>query len=238
MYSWKITRTVCAVLLALPLVHLAWLMAGETIALLDSSPEVWSAEVDAYNRNVVVEELPVDPLVVVGGRLVTLWPDLATLLSPRPVLMRGVGDATVDDISHHYDALIGLYRPETVVLLPGNSEFRIRDNKSAAELLQAVARLVALDSAHGHTRQFYIFSPLVTPLFPSDRPKLRAANTLLQDWANTRPEVVVIDPNPLLATASGQPDPRFFRSDGIHLNSEGFLRLSLLLKHSLTKTLH
>ncbi len=238
MYSWKITRTVCAVLLVLPLVHLAWLMAGETLALLDGSPEVWDAQVEAYNRNVVVEELPLDPLVVVGGRLVTLWPGLVTLLSPRPVLMRGVGDATVDDISHHYQSLIGLYRPATVVLLPGNSEFRIRDNKSPAELLQAIENLVALDSAHGHTRHFYIFSPLATPLFPSDRPKLLAASALLQDWARTQVAVSVIDPNPLLARIDGRPDPRFFLSDGIHLNDEGFLRLSLLLQQALAKTPH
>jgi hypothetical protein len=233
MYSWKTTRNFCAVLLLVPLVHLAYLMSSETLSLLDSSPQVWEPEVNAYNDNVRIEDLPAAPVVVVGGRLVTLWPGLENLLAPRPVLMRGIGDATVDDIIYHYQQLIGFYRPGTLVVLPGNSEFHIRDNKSPEELVAAIRKLEALDAAHGYTRLFYVFSPVLTPLYPGDRAKLTAAGEQLAEWAAAEPRVRFLDANPLLRGANGGPDPQFFRGDGVHLNENGFLRLALLLRQTL-----
>ena len=43
----------------------------------------------------------------------------------------------------------------------------------------------------------------------------------------------MLDPNPLLAVGNGVPNPDFFRPDGVNLNEQGYLRLSVLLKNSL-----
>ena len=233
MCPWKTTRTLCAVLLLVPLLHLAVLKSTETMALLDGSPAAWQSEIDAYNAAIVIERLPVDPVVVVGGRLVQLWPGLEAALDPLPVLRRGLGDATVDDIRYHYESLVGVYRPATVVLLPGSSEFQIRDNKSADELFDSIRELAEVDAAHGRTSVFYVFAPLHTPRYPGDQHKIRQVTARLVHWAGTRDGVEVIDPNPLLADRSGGPDPRWFRGNGVHLNDGGFLRLSLLLQHAL-----
>ena len=234
MCSWKTTRTFCAILLVLPLLHLALLMSSETLSLLDATPGAWKADVAAYNEALVIEELPENPVVVIGGRLVTLWPGLEQALAPKPVLMRGLGDATVDDITHYYQSLVGVYRPETVVLLPSDSNFHLRDYKSANEMVDSIKRLVALDAAHGRTRVFYVFAPLQTPRYPGDRATLHRVSTELQRWAARRHGVEVLDANPLLANADG-PDPRWFRSDGVHLNDGGFLRLSVLLQQAMAE---
>ena len=134
MISWRTLRTLCLVLLLIPVVHLVYLVSRDTVATLNSSPDAWAEEIDAYARQDRASKLPENPIVVVGGRRVKLWPGLEDLLSPMPVLMRGLGDATVDDLIHNYERLIGFYRPETVVLLPSSSEFHIRANKDADDL--------------------------------------------------------------------------------------------------------
>ncbi|WP_197484270.1 hypothetical protein, partial [Halioglobus sp. HI00S01] len=73
---------------------------------------------------------------------------------PKPVLMRGIGDAIVDDIVYHYDDLIGYYQPETVIFLPSVTEFHIRDNKSAEDLAEGIAELVTTDEQVHITQQF------------------------------------------------------------------------------------
>jgi hypothetical protein len=229
MYSWKAIRITCAVLLLLPIVHLAYLVSRDTMESMDSSPVSREREVNDYAAADAGMQLPQNPVVVVGGMRVKLWRDLADLLAPRPVLMRGLGDAIVQDISFNYPRLVGFYRPDTVVLLPDNSEFYLRDNKSAPELAAAIRELVALDASYGITRRFYVFAPVKTIVRPQDYPTIDEVTQLLRAWADTDEHVVLLDPNPLLTDPNGKPRGVFFRSDGVNLNEHGYLRLSVLL---------
>lgn len=229
MYSWPTIRTLCSVLLLLPLVHLGYLMSRETAAALNASPQAWERELEHYAADDAAAPLPAHPLVVVGGRRVKLWHNLADLLTPKPVLMRGLGDAIVEDITANYAQLIGYYQPDTVVLLPGNSEFHLRDHKSAEDLVAGIRDLVDMDSRYGITRRFYIFTPIKTLTGPQDYPTIDLAIQQLRAWAATEPRVVILDANPMLSDQHGQPRPLYFRGDGVNLNEHGYLHLSTLL---------
>ncbi len=229
MYSWKTIRTACAVLLLLPIVHLAYLVSQDMLKTMRVAPETWANEVAAYAEEDRATQLPVHPVLVVGGRPATLWQGLDDLLSPRPVLMRGLSEATVSDITHYHGELVGYYQPSALVLLPGNSEFHIRDNKSAQELATAIRKLIELDESFGAERDYYIFTPLKTPLYPEDYARIDEASRLLERWARETPRVSILDANALLSLAGGTPSPDFFRLDGVNLNESGYLRLSLLL---------
>jgi len=230
MYSWNTVRNTCAVLLLLPLVHLAFLVSRETLAALEASPEVWAGEMEAYAQADLEASQPPAPLVVVGGQRVKLWRGLADILAPTPVLMRGLGNATVDDIIFHYDRLISFYRPDTLVLLPGSSEFHIRDMKSAEELVSTIQALANIDARKSSTRRLYVFTPLKTPLYPGDNEKIDRAGQLLKSWAAADERVTILDANALLSKRDGRPGPAYYRNDGINLNEHGYLRLSLMLQ--------
>ena len=229
MYSWKTIRIVAAVLLLIPIVHLALLVSREALAALDSSPTVWDGELDAYAKSDRLVERSLNPVVVIGGRRVLLWKGLDELLAPQNVLMRGLGDATVNDIIFHYNRLVGFYQPQTVVLLPSNSEFHIRDMKSADELSLAIQELVELDLSHRDTGHFYVFSPLSTRLYPQDWAKIKKTTELLQSWAKTNDQVDILDANVFLCDTSGAAKADYFRADGVNLNDRGYSRLSMLL---------
>ena len=237
MYSRKASRIACTILLLLPIVHVVYLVSRDTLETLDASADAWAREISAYAATDAKGKLPRTPIVVVGGHRVKLWPDLADLLAPHPVLMRGVGDALVEDITANYSRLGGLYQPDTLVLLPSNSEFQIRVNKSAEGLVAAIKALAKLDGSYEITQRFYIFAPLKTPLHPRDDTEIDRATELLRAWADRDPRLIIIDANPLLAGADGKPRPEFYRSDGVNLNEHGYLRLSLLLQQQLERSI-
>lgn len=230
MYSWNTIRTVCAILLLIPVIHLAYLVSQEMLTAMDSSPTAWAEEVAAYTEIDQATTMPEEPIVVVGGRGVKLWRGLDDILEPRAVLMRGLGDATVNDITHYHSELIGFYQPSAVVLLPGSSEFHIRDNKSASELVAAIKELAELDLSYQTPRLFYIIPPLKTPLRAGEYVKIDEVTRELSAWAGTQSQVAILDANRLLTSEDGVPNPDFFRVDGINLNEHGYLRLSLLLQ--------
>ncbi|MEH6636035.1 MAG: hypothetical protein V7700_10970 [Halioglobus sp.] len=214
----------------MPIVHFAYLVSRDTLESLDASPEAWARELSAYATTDAISKLPENPIVIVGGHRVRLWRDLEDLLAPRPVLVRNLGDAIVEDITYNYSRLVGFYQPDTVVLLPGNSEFHVRDAKSPESVVKAIAALVELDRNYGITRRFYIFTPLKTPRYPRDDATIEQTTRLLKAWARTDKRVVILDANTLLARADGSAKPDFYRADGVNLNEHGYLRLSILLQ--------
>ena len=152
-----------------------------------------------------------------------------------PVLMRGLGEATVDDLVHHYELLVAFYQPDTVVLLPSNSEFHIRANKDAESVVRSIRELIQLDDSMADTRRFVIITPIKTPLYPADVPVIDEALPLLQTLAGKHDHVSVLDANALLSKPDGMPNPAYYRADGVNLNEHGYLRLSVLLQTELDK---
>lgn len=232
MYAWRTIRTVCLILLCIPLVHLAVMFSRDMLASLDSSPNAWAHEMEAYARLDQRVQLPESPVVVVGGRRVKLWRGLEDLLAPQPVLMRGLGDATIEDVIYHYQRLAAFYRPAAVVFLPSDSEFHIRDSKSASDYLAATRKLADLDAEHGPDWRLILLTPVKTPLRPADHGKIDDISRQLHDWASSQDRVTIIDPNPLLAGPEGRPNPAYFRPDGVNLNEGGYLHLSLLVRNA------
>ncbi len=236
MIAWRHTRAACLALLLLPIVHLAYLVSRDMLDSMNASPEAWADEMEAYLRQDQSSALPDNPIEVIGGHRVKLWRGLEAVLAPRPVLMRGLGNATVDDISHYYQRLVAYYRPETLVFLPGDSEFHIRDAKDADELFRGIRDLAMIDKSHRPDGELFIFTPLETPLHPGDESKIEATSRLLKAWAAGLPRVNILDANSYLQDQSGKPDPTYYRFDGVNLNEHGYLRLSLLLKAAIEKS--
>ncbi|QFU74694.1 hypothetical protein EY643_02940 [Halioglobus maricola] len=236
MFSWQAIRITCMILLAIPLVHLVVLMSSDVAATLNNEPTVWADEIEDYRQQDMAGKLPEKPIVVVGGMRAKLWEGLPALLSPKPVLMRGIGDAIVEDIVYNYDDLIGYYQPETVIFLPSVTEFHIRDNKSAEDLAEGIAELVTADELVHITQHFYIISPIKTLLHPSDHEKINETMELLGEWVQRHPHVTLLDANRLLQDARGNPEAAYFRSDGSNLNEHGYLRLSTLIQNEIATT--
>jgi len=235
MYSWKIIRTFCTILILIPIVHLTFLVSRDALAVLDASPQAWSHELEAYATQDMLRTLPESPVVVVGGRRVKLWNHLEQALAPAPVMMRGLGDATLDDLAYHYERLVGYYRPHTVVVLPSNSEFHIRDNKSAQEFVAAAQNLAEIDKNHGITHYFLLITPIKSPLFAADYSKIDRITQALATWAAAQDRVYLLDANRMLSQGNGKPSPEFFRNDGVHLNESGYLRLTMLVQEAVDR---
>ncbi len=233
MFEWKTLRTFAVLLIALPVIQLVYSLSTGLAQYVDPSPEAWAEELERIIEADTKLSLPEKPILVVGGQRVRLWRDLNEALAPQPTLLRPLGDATIDDLTFHYDRLIGHYRPDTLVIVPGYSDLHLRDSKSPEAFLNAVSELLALDTEYGYTRMRILMTPILMPLHPGDAPRIRAMATAAQTLASKVPNLVVLDPNSLLVTADGRPNPDYYMSDGINLNNEGYARITLLLEQAI-----
>jgi hypothetical protein len=235
MYEWRTLRILAGLLLCVPIVHFAFMMSRDVNRYLDPSPEVWNDEIEALISSDMDAALPVDPIVVVGGQRVRLWKDLPAQLQPRATLLRPLGDSTIEDLTFHYDRLIGYYRPDILVIFPGYADLHLRDDKTPEDFSRSLRELLELDEAYGASTWRYVIAPLRMPLHPQDDQRIDAMVREAQKLALELPNLVVIDPNPLLQGMNKGPNPDFYRGDGVNLNREGYAVVTVLLESELRK---
>jgi hypothetical protein len=235
MFAWKSLRAGVTLLLCLPLLHAGYLLSQEFSSYIDPSPEVWARELQTIISEDQVASLPESPLLVTGGLRVRLWESLPAALQPVPTLLRPLGDATLEDLSHHYDRLIGFYRPQALIIVPSYADLHLRSEKNAEEFLDALRALLEIDREYGITEHRYVLVPFKTLLHPEDDARIDAIARKLSQLARKTEQLTVINPNLLLLDDAGRPDPDFYRGDGVNLNDAGYARLTLLLRSQLEK---
>ena len=233
MYSWKTLSRLGVALLCLPLLHLAYLAWGAYAAMSNPSPDTWKPALQRIIDQDQGLRLPSAPVLVTGGHSARLWTDLPAAISERPTLLRPLGGATLEDISYHYDRLIGYYRPSVLIVVPSYSDLHLRDEKTPESLVEALSALLSRNTALAVTSRRYVVIPTKTLLHPHDDERIDEMARASRMLARSLPFTAVLDPNPLLATRDGEPNPAYFRSDGINLNDEGYAVLSAMVRKQL-----
>ncbi|WP_439107103.1 hypothetical protein [Congregibacter sp.] len=190
---------------------------------------VWNKEIAELARSDLDAKIPKDPIVVIGGHRVRLWKNLPASLLPRETLLRPLGDATLEDLTYHYDRLAAFYRPDILVVFPGYADLHLRDEKSPEDFEASTRALLNLNEEYGASSWRYVIAPVQMPLHPDDNARIRRIGEVLSTMAADIPDLTIINPNPTLKGLDGLPNPEYYRGDGVNLSPAGYARISLLL---------
>lgn len=233
MFNWTTLKTLSSVLLCLPLLHLAIQLCDTVATFSNPSPDVWHDQLQKIIAQDQVSRLPIAPILVTGGKSVLLWNSLPEALGSRPTLIRTPGEASLEDLSYHYERLIGYYRPSVLVIQPAFSDLHFRSRKSPAEFGQALENLLSMNISLGATSRRYVVIPVKTLLHLDDSSRIEAIAEVARELARKLPNTAVLDPNPLLLGPDGRPDPGFFRFGGVFLNEHGYKVMTEMLRERL-----
>ena len=233
MYDWKTLKTLGLILLSLPLLHLGYLAWAGAQDLANPDPGVWQEDLQEIIDGDQSLSLPSAPILVTGGLSARLWRDLPAEITERPTLIRPLGGATLQDLTHHYNRLIGYYRPSVLIVMPSYSELHLRGDKTPESLAAGLRGLLERNLALAVTSRRYIVMPVKSLLHPHDDERIDAMTAAASRLAQSMPLTTVIDPNPLLAGTDGEPNPDYFGVDGINLNEDGYAQLSAMVRRQL-----
>jgi hypothetical protein len=136
MYSWTRLRRILVVILLLPVVHFAVIVGGDLLDTLNPQPTVWESEVSSIELRGKLDPALDPPLVIIGGRQAKLWSGLEQRFFPMAVLNNGIGSDNIDYVLYYFDRLVTAYQPQAVLMVPGPSDFIMRDNKSPEDFAQ------------------------------------------------------------------------------------------------------
>lgn len=233
MYSWTRLRRILVVVLLLPVAHFMITVGGDLRAVLTPKPTVWEDEVRGVELRSKPDPAGGPPLVIIGGRQAKLWSGLDNTFFPMAVLNNGIGSATIDDVLYYFDRLVTPYQPQAVLMVPGPSDFIMRDNKSPEDfmlMLKGLSNHVIRLDGKPH---FYVATLNKWPRFPGYWGVVDTVNLQLEIWADEQPRVTLLDARLLFEERGGLPVGQMFSADGVNLNDWGYIRMSLLLRQQI-----
>jgi len=185
------------------------------------------AAFDAADRRKAV---PPGGVIFVGSSSIRLWDGLEQQFGDTVLLKRGFGGSQLSDCAAYLDRLVVAYEPRLVVLYAGDND--IAAGRTPQEVLQSYLRFIeGVHRTLPRTRIAYI-SVKPSPARVALLPQIRETNALIRRRAATDERLDYIDVFTPMLSAQLQPRPELFRSDGLHLDEDGYaLWRSIIATH-------
>jgi len=198
-------------------------------------PEQWQADIAAFAAADRAQRPPPHPVLFVGSSSIRMWSSLASDFPGRAVINRGFGGSRIPDVSHYVDRLVGPYHPRAIVIYAGDND--LAEGCTPEQVRDAFARFVrrarSLDA--GVPIAFIAIKPSMARR--SLLPEIRRANTLVRDYARAAKDVGYVDVFTPMLGPDGQPQPKWFGADGLHMNRQGYVLWTRLVRDWLHGTL-
>ena len=208
--SHRICSTICLTLLV---------SAGATHqAPATTQADKWAKEMAAFE-----EQDRTDPaiggIVFVGSSSVRLW-DLKKSFPDVPALNRGFGGSEIPDSVAHVDLLVIRHKPRIVVFYAGDND--IAAGRTPQQVFDDYKAFVAkVRAALPATRiAFIAIKPSILRWALVD--KVRAANTLVREYAATDDRLGFVDVDGPMLGWDEKPRKDLFVADGLHMTPKGY----------------
>lgn len=189
----------------------------------------WEASIARFEALDKQKPPPKNGILFVGSSSIVGW-DVAKGFPGLPVINRGFGGSQIADSVRYADRIILPYGPRVVVFYAGDND--IAAGKTPQQVLADYRALVKkVHDALPKTRIVFVgIKPSINRW--SLIAKIREANALVKAEAAKDPRLVFLDVERPMLGADGKPRAELFKSDGLHLNAEGYkLWNELLLPH-------
>jgi len=217
-----------------------WLLL--TLALLPSwaqacadRPWQWSTDIAAFAAADRAHPPPAQPVLFVGSSSIRMWSSLAADFPGRTVINRGFGGSRIADATYYADRLVAPYHPRAIVLYAGDND--LAEGCTPEQVRDAFAAFVR--RARSLDARVPIAFIAIKPSMArkSLLSQIRQANALVREYAHGQKGIGYLDVfTPMLGT-NGQPQPKWFGPDGLHMNRQGYRLWTGLVRAWLHRTL-
>ena len=180
----------------------------------------WEKSIAQFEKQDQIQGIKKKGVLFVGSSSIRLW-DLDKYFPDLNAINRGFGGSEIVDSTHFADRIILKHEPKLIFLYAGDND--LSRKRSPEEVASDFQKFVA--TVHKTLPQTKIVFIAVKPSL--SRWKLKdaivKANQLIADQCADNYLLEYADVwKPMLGT-DGKPRPELFKSDGLHLNHEGYL---------------
>jgi len=203
------------------------------------APEVlsWEKEIRALEHLDSVEIDPENAILFTGSSSIRLWNTIQEDMAPWKVIRRGYGGAKLSDFAVYAPRIISSHNPLAIVIFIANDITGSPSDKSPREIETLVRSIHRTIRARFPSLPVFWIEITPTPSRWNAWPRIQRANQQIQSFCQHHKNTWFIETSKAFLTSENQPRPELFTDDQLHLNHEGYLLWSSIIKTSLQKVL-
>jgi hypothetical protein len=173
---------------------------------------------------------PKNGILFIGSSSIRKWTDLEQRFRAQPIIRRGVGGCTLEQLVDYYTPYILFpYHPKKIFIYAGEND--IAAGKSGDFVAKEFAKLWAMLSSRLPEAEIYFMAVKPSPSRAKYFPEVKIANTKIKTFLAGKKKGHYIDvASVILKPTTMQPDSSLFESDLLHLNKTGYDKWQAVLQ--------
>lgn len=202
-------------------------------------PEVkaWEADIEKFEQNDISKSYPSDAIMFTGSSSIRLWSTINKDMLPYNVIQRGYGGAKLSDFVVYADRLIYPHPCQAIVIFIANDIAGNDNDKSPLEVSRLFRKtLYIIRRKYVDTPVFWI-SITPTPARWHVWPEIKEADEMIRKICENHRNTYYINTEKAFLSPSGLPKNELFGADRLHLNDDGYVLWSRIIKNELNKVL-
>lgn len=181
---------------------------------------IWSKEIAAFEAADQAHAPAPGAVLFIGSSSIRFWTSVASDFPEVRTINRGFGGSEINDSTYFADRIVAPYKPSAIVMYAGDNDIAAGDSPGYVldEFQAFVRKARAVDP--GVPIAFIAIKPSMAR--KALLPQIREANEKIRTWAATQRGVDYLDIFTPMLGKDGQPQPKWFREDGLHMNRSGY----------------
>ena len=181
---------------------------------------IWRKDIAAFEAADQAQPPAPGAVLFIGSSSIRFWTTLASDFPEVRTINRGFGGSEINDATYFADRIVAPYRPSAIVMYAGDNDIAAGDSPDFVlkEFQDFVRKARALSP--GVPIAFIAIKPSMAR--KALLPQIRETNDRIRHWAATQKGVSYLDVVTPMLGADGQPQLKWFRDDGLHMNRSGY----------------
>jgi lysophospholipase L1-like esterase len=173
---------------------------------------------------------PKNGILFIGSSSIRFWGDLEKRFSGKPVIKRGVGGCTLEQLVDYYTPYILFpYHPRKVFIYAGDNDIAV--GKSGKYVAEEFVKLWGMLAKQLPDAEIYFMSIKLSESRAKYYDEVKTGNSMVKAFLANKKNGHYVDlATPLLNPKTMLPDSSFFKEDLLHLNSKGYDKWQAVLQ--------
>jgi lysophospholipase L1-like esterase len=178
-------------------------------------------EIQAFKKRDSISMPKPGGILFIGSSSIRKWTDLEQRFAGKPIIKRGVGGCTLEQLVKYYTPYILFpYKPSKIFIFCGEND--VAAGKPAIEVFDNFVQLWLMIKQQLPATKIYFMSLKFSPSRMKRWGQVDLANKLIRDYLKDKPDSRYLEMNEGLMTKNALGDSSLYESDLLHLNSKGY----------------
>lgn len=185
----------------------------------NNQPPFWN-EIAGFRHRDSIQHPPVNAILFIGSSSFRKWTTVQNDFPGYPIINRGFGGSTLDDVIRYAGQIIYPYRPREIVIYCGDND--LAAGKSARKVFKRFVKLYDMIRKHLGNIDIVYVSIKPSPSREKLMPEMEKANDLIRNFTAERSHASFVDVYHLMLNQQGHPMDNLFVGDKLHMNARGY----------------